>query len=130
MISDLLDQNRSAFYGTSASLAGSLLGFVIAAFAIALGSLDSARLLILRRSGHVKTLVRTFTAATIALGLATVLSMIGLLGDRDRTPRLLLFYLVVLALLVSASTLARTVWALQAIVRITTARSKARRGDE
>lgn len=129
-ISDLLDDNRGAFYGTSAALAGSLLGFVIAAFAITLGALDSARLALFRRSEHVRTLVRTFTAATIALGLATVLSMVGLLVDREKSQRPVAFYLVVVALLISASTLARSFWALHAVVRITTARSTARAGDE
>ena len=128
-VSAALDQNRGAFYGTVASLAGSLLGFTIAALAIALGALDSRRLVPLRRSHLVPTLINTFTAATVCLGLTTLVALVGLLVDRDGTPRPIVFYGVVLGLLTSGVTLARSVWALQALVRITTAPSKARPGD-
>ncbi len=124
-----LDQNRAAFYGAVASVAGSLLGFAIAALAIALAALDSRRLQGLRQSGLVGALVDVFTAATLWLGGTTALAVVALLADRDAAPRPPLFYLVVIGLFASGAVLARSVWVLRQLIGITTAPSKARPGD-
>jgi F0F1-type ATP synthase assembly protein I len=129
VVSEALDQNRGAFYGTVAAVAGSLLGFAIAALAIAMGALDSRRLTALRASKHVTTLINTFTAATICLGITTVGALICLLADRDATPRPAMFYALLLGIIASGLTLARSVWALHALVQISSGPSKARSGD-
>ena len=67
LLAAALDQNRGAFYGAVASVAGSLLGFAIAALAIALAALDHRRLAGLRRSELVPHLTHVFTAATVWL---------------------------------------------------------------
>lgn len=125
-----LQGHRSDFYGAAAQLAGSLLGFAIAAFAIAIAPLGSVRLRSFRSSGQVKTLVRVFTAATIALGAATVVCLAGLILDDDAQPKPWILYASLLFLLLSLTTLARCVWALHSIVSIVSGDSKARTGEE
>ena len=123
-----LTASRSTLYSTTTTLAGSLLGFVIAAFAISVSSFGSRRLKPVEE--HFEALVSVFTAATVYLGGATVLSLLALFADRDGAPLPWLFYAVFLCLLLSISTLARCVWVLHNVVSIVGARSKARSGDE
>ena len=125
-----LKGHRSDFYGAAAQLSGSLLGFAIAAFAIAIAPLGSVRLRSFRSSGQVTTLVRVFTAATAALGVATVVCLVGLVLDDDGQPAPWVFYAALLFLLLALSTLARCVWALHSIVTIVSGHSKARTGEE
>jgi hypothetical protein len=122
-----LTATRSTLYSTTATLTGSLLGFVIAAFAISVSSFGSARLKPVAE--HVEALVTTFTAATVYLGAATVFSLLALILDRDGAPLPWLFYAVVFWLLLSISTLTRCVWVLYNVVSIIGAPSKARSGD-
>lgn len=123
-----LDGNRPAIYGTTASLTGSLLGFVLAAFAIAVASLGSRRLQLI--GDRVGQLISTFTAATIVLGLATIACLVALFLDRDLASNAVPFYAVVLLLMLSTSTVARCVWALHNVVLIVGSPSKARSGRE
>jgi hypothetical protein len=123
-----LKESRSTIYSTSAQLTGSLLGFVIAAFAISVSSLGSRRLKPVEK--HIEALVSVFTAATIYLGAATVFSLLALFLDRDVAPVSWLSYAVVLCLLLSISTLTRCVWVLHNVVSIVGAPSKSRSGGE
>jgi drug/metabolite transporter (DMT)-like permease len=129
-VDEALRGHRSDFYGAAAQLVGSLLGFAIAAFAIAIAPLGSVRLRSFRSSGQVTTLVRVFTAATAALGVSTVVCLAGLILDDDAQPKPWIFYAALLFLLLSMTTLARCVWALHSIVSIVSGDSKARTGEE
>lgn len=119
---------RSTLYSTTATLTGSLLGFVIAAFAISVSSFGSRRLKPVEE--HFEALVSVFTAATVYLGAATVFGLLALFVDRDVAPLPWLFYAVVLCLLLSISTLTRCVWVLHNVVSIVGAPSRARSGGE
>ena len=119
---------RETLYSTLAGLSGSLLGFVIAALAITVAAFRSDRLGLVRK--HVQTLVATFSAATLYLGVATLVSIAALLFDRDADPIPLFFYSVVLVLALSAVALARCVWILHNVVSIVSAPPKDRAGDQ
>jgi hypothetical protein len=129
-IAPLLQDNRAAIYSACASVAGSLLGFVIAALAIVLSSAGSRRLDPVRSADRLQTLFRVLTAATVVLGLATVVALTALLLDRDNLQRPLLAYLCFGTVLSSIVTLARTVWILESVVAIVAAPSKKRSGEE
>ena len=92
-VDNLLSGQRSAVYGTVASLDGALLGFIIATAAIVLSFAPSDRFALLRGSAHYKTLWRTFTSTIRFLGLATLLALAALLGDRDAGPNRLFMIL-------------------------------------
>jgi hypothetical protein len=128
IVADVLHGNRSAIYGTLASIAGSLLGFAITAMAIILGFVPLERMAVVKESTHYNDLWQTFTSAIRALALATIATLLGLVLDRDASPLRWLVYLCVFAILLSLLRLARCVWVLEKVIRLVTLPSKARSG--
>ena len=120
----LLRGNRAEVYGALASLWGSLLGFTLAAVAIALGLATGDRLAVVRDSRHYATLWRIFIAAMRALALATLAALAGLVADRDAAPVHALLCLAVAAALVAALRVARTIWVFERLIALVTAQSK------
>lgn len=116
----LLCGNRAALYGTTASISGSLLGFVITSTSIVLGFSASDRLAVVRESQHYPMLWRTFGATIRALAAATVVALLCLLFDRDSAPVLWLMVPLVFFVLLSVLRLARTIWALEHVVALVT----------
>ena len=82
-LTNVLQGNRDAVYGTLASIEGVLLGLVIASVTIVLGFANAPQFAIVRGSQHYATLWKVFTSAIRALGLATIATFIALLLDRD-----------------------------------------------
>lgn len=105
-------------YGTRASIFGSLLGFTITAASIVLGFSSSPRLRIIRESRHYTTLWKVFGATIRALGLATVLSLVALIFDRDDAPAHTVFYLALFGFFLSCLRIARAVWVLENIISL------------
>jgi hypothetical protein len=68
VICDLLRGNRSAIYGTLASIFGSLLGFVITAMSVILGFSMTERLAVVRNSKQYPVLWDVFLGTTRAHG--------------------------------------------------------------
>lgn len=129
-ISDLMKDNRSAIYGAVASVAGSLLGFLITSVSVVLGFSSSERLEILRQSRHYDTLSKTFIAGIRALGFATLAALTALVADKERSPHPLFLGLACYAAMLALARLLRCIWIFEIIVRIMTAPSKARVGSE
>ena len=123
----VLQNNRGALYGTLASIFGSLLGFAVTATSIVLGFSSSPSLRIVRESVHYPTLWRVFLATIRTLGFATVVSLVGLVFDRDDAPWHWVLYFVVLAFSLSCLRIARSVWVLERVIGLVT---KAQRGAE
>ena len=119
-IDRVLSENRGALYGTVASIFGSLLGFTITATSIVLGFSSSERLRIVRESKHYPTLWKVFGATIRALGLATIVSLVALIFDRDAAPNHYISYFLVFAFLLSCFRISRTVWLLEKIVGLIT----------
>lgn len=119
-VAALLSGNRSALYGTTASISGSLLGFVITATSIVLGFSASDRLAVIRESDQYPVLWRTFSATIRALAFATIMSLLCLLLDRDTAPFSILVIPLILAVLLSLLRIARTIWVLEHIILLVT----------
>ena len=130
VVANIIQGNRAAVYGALASIFGSLLGFAITAESIVLGLSSSERLEAIRESTHYATLWRVFISAIRALGLATALSLIALVLDRDNRPiwpcLLVTFFGTVLASL----RLLRCIWVLENVVALVSVPSKERKGGE
>jgi hypothetical protein len=120
LIDHILGGQRSAVYGTVATLDGALLGFVIATTAIVLGFAQSDQFNLLRNSAHYRTLWRTFTSTIRSLGLATAIAIAALLVDRDGHPNSLLMVLCAGTTVLAALRVARAVWALEGTIRVVT----------
>ena len=118
--SALLGGNRAALYGTTASISGSLLGFVITATSIVLGFSASDRLAVVRESQQYPMLWKTFSASIRALAAATIVALLCLLLDRDSAPHPWLIVALVFSVLLSVLRLARTIWALEHIIALVT----------
>ena len=121
-VSALLLGNRSAFYGTLASIAGSLLGFVITAVSILLAFDSAPSLKLLRDSNHYATLWSTYKSGIRAMALATVVSVAALVLDRDDSPSRVSLYLVVASTFFAIARLTRCLWILEKVIDIVTRR--------
>jgi hypothetical protein len=113
-----LQHSHATVYGALLSLFGSLLGFVIAAIAIALPFASDKRLVIIRESAQNITLWKLFFSGTRALAFATLVALIALIFDRDEKPRPFLIPIVFYAVALASVRLFRVVWALEWIVEI------------
>jgi hypothetical protein len=118
LVNDLIGGQRSAVYGTLATLDGALLGFVIATTAIVLAFAPSDRFEILRNSAHYQTLWRIFTSTMRVLGLATAVALVALLVDRDGRTNSLLMVLCAGTSLLAALRVWRSVWALEGTIKV------------
>ena len=116
----VLSGNRAALYGTTASISGSLLGFVITATSIVLGFSASDRLAVVRESAEYPTLWKTFSATIKALALSTIVALLCLLFDRDSAPVPWLVIPLVFAVLLSLLRISRTIWVLENIIALLT----------
>lgn len=116
----LLQGNRATFYGTTASILGSLLGFVITATSIVLGFSTSDRLVVVRESAAYPMLWNTFSDTIRTLAFATIVSLACLLFDRDSAPTSWLAIPLVFSLLLSLFRMRRTIWVLEQIIALVT----------
>ncbi|HEV8264491.1 MAG TPA: hypothetical protein VGQ06_06040 [Gemmatimonadales bacterium] len=130
IVTDVLHGQRSAIYGTLASIFGSLLGFAITAVAIVLGFVPLERMSVVRESVYYDDLWRVFTSAIRVLALATVTTLVGLVLDRDASPALPLVYVCVYATILSLLRLLRCVWILEKVIHLVTRPPRARSGAD
>jgi hypothetical protein len=119
-VNAILIDNRSAVYGTMASIFGSLLGFVITATSIVLGFSVSDKLTVLRSSTEYPKLWKTFSSTIWALGVTALVSLVCLLLDKDKHPFPVLTLILVFFTLISLVRIARTIWALEHIIILVT----------
>ncbi|MFA5861779.1 MAG: hypothetical protein WDA16_08795 [Candidatus Thermoplasmatota archaeon] len=125
-----LDGNRAAVYGAVASIAGSLLGFVITSISIVIGFSQSDRLAVVRESSHYPTLWRILTSTTTILAASTLLALSALVVDRDPGGTFkILTYVLLAALVVAALRIWRTIWVLKSIIGVVTAERARRPGE-
>ena len=114
----LMQDNRAIIYGTTATIAGALLGFSIAAASIVLGFSSNERLELVRGSAHYSTLWRTFFQTIWWLGGLTVIALVCLIWDKDSDP--VSWFVIPFFLFFSLSVVrvARIIWILQRLVEI------------
>ena len=118
IIMSLLDQNRSVLYGTIASISGALLGFVITGISILFAMKESPALLLLKTSSHYKTVFIVFLSACRYLAINTVVSLFGLLIDKDSSPHIWFFFIVLWVSLISVFRLMRCIWVLEQMIKL------------
>lgn len=129
-VNALLKGYRPSIYGTAASVLGSLLGFIITAASIVFAVSGSDRLSVVRDSAQYPTLWRVFSAAIHALGLATAVSFVALIFDRDEKPLSWLLILAVFCAALACLRIARVIWALENVIWLITAPSRASHGRQ
>lgn len=111
----LLGDDRATLYGTIAAVAGSLLGFVLAAATIILTVAGSARLKRVTESDQYGGLWSRFLAATKGLGLVTVAALAALLFDRKESPQPAFTYGLLLLSLMASLQIASCIWILEKV---------------
>jgi hypothetical protein len=116
---EFLKGGRGNLYGTLASVAGSLFGFVMAAMSIVIPAVAHPRMRLVRESGQIETLWRVFRQAITWLGLTTALALVAMVVDRDDSPSRLLVIACMLGATVSFARSWRVAWALVHVVRVT-----------
>jgi hypothetical protein len=109
---------RATFYGTLASIFGSLLGFTITGGAAAFGSIESERFTLIRESSAFPKFWKVFYAAGRATAFATLSSLVALLLDRDTHPISWPLYLAIFSSLLGFARVARSAWLLYFVVKI------------
>ena len=110
--------NRGNLYRTIASIAGTLLGFSLAAVSLILSFSSSPRLALLQGSSHYPVLWKTFIQATKCLGALTITSLICLAVDKDNYPIVWLVVPLCLFLGLSTVRLIRVIWILEEFFNI------------
>jgi len=120
-LTPLVNGSRAAIYGTLATLAGSLLGFVIATQSIALGFIAAPRFKVLQNSEAYRQLWDVFVSAIRVLGWTTLGWLVALFFDRENSPKPLIFELCLGISFLALLRLIRCVWVLENLVRILTA---------
>ena len=122
----LISDNRVNVYGTTAGIAGTLLGFSITVASLVLNFASSQRLAVVRRSRHYPKLWKTFFQTIRFLGGLTVIALICLIWDKDEAPNTWLIVPFCLFLSLSIVRLIRVVWILEQIIGIVSSPSPAR----
>ena len=110
-VQESIEGNRATVYGATAGVAGSLLGFTITLIPLlhALLSLDGLK--VVRESRHAPDLFAAMMHAVVALGIVCGTALLAMLFDRDRDPRILLQYAMLVLVAVA-------VWKLVSAVRL------------
>ncbi len=117
-VQEFMHGNRVNIYRTTASIAGTLLGFSITGASLALSYSSSPRLVLLRNSAHYPTLWKSFVQATRFLGTLTITALAGLVWDRENAQVVWLFIPLCLFFGLSVVRLIRVIWILEQIIKI------------
>ena len=119
-VDHILQDNRSAVYGTLATIFGSLLGFVITVLSIIIGYSTNAKFEFLKKTKHYKTLWAVLMKTIWALSLATGYMIIGLVFDRDNSTHDVILCLSIYPLALVFFRLKRCIWVLEKVIEIIT----------
>ena len=116
----ILQDNRTAVYGTLAGISGSLLGFVITALSIIIGYSTNAKFDFLKKTAHYKTLWAVLMKTIWALSLATGYMIIGLVFDRDNSTHDIILCFSIYPLALVFFRLKRCIWVIEKVIEIIT----------
>ena len=118
VVNDLISGNRANIYRTSATIAGTLLGFSITVASLVLNFASSPRLALVRRSRHYPKLWKTFFQTIRCLGGLTIIALVCLTWDKENEPLTWLIIPLLLFLSLSIVRLVRVIWILEQIIGI------------
>jgi hypothetical protein len=114
----LLHSSRGTIYGTIASLAGALLGFLITTLTIVHAFVRDDAFSRLRASDQYPVLWRVFRWTIRGLALTAAAALVALLVDVDHAPMWGAFYLVVTLGLMTSALLMRSIWILERLLSV------------
>lgn len=115
---DLVKNNRSAIYTLIASISGSLLGFTFTGIAILLALADNQKLGILTQSKHYSKIYKVYISTIKILAITTILSLVSLIYDHEGSPKCIMLYLNLWAVILVCFRLLRCLWILEKIILI------------
>src|SRR5262249_20667310 len=113
----VISGNRQAIYGSIASVAGSLLGFVITAVSVVLALAQERQMRVLRDSGRIHDVFDINFQAITWLGAATVWAFVGLVADTDKNPAFWATYVMMWLSILVFFRVIRCIWILKVITR-------------
>ena len=115
---DNSDAGRRSLYTTIATIAGSLMGFVIVAITIALALPDSPGMRLLTTSPHYGEIYDTFLSTICYLGLATGASVVPLVLSLQAPALTYYGYSVLFLVMICVFRLGRCVWILNQLLEV------------
>ena len=125
VVGELVKGNRANVYRTTATIAGSMLGFSITSTSVIVAVSSREGLRTVRESGQYQTLWKTLLQTVWGFAGLTVVSIVCLVFDKDvaRMPEVvaLVSFLVIVFLFFlcfSVARLIRTIWILDRVARI------------
>ncbi len=118
LIESCLLNVRKELYTAVAAVFGSLLGYSITAVSIVIGYAANEKFQLIKDSKHYMDLWNIFTSSMKVFALTTLLSLIGLLVDRDNSPNILIFYILFFLVILSLFRISRSIWVLDKIIKI------------
>lgn len=118
LLSKLLYGVRTSLYGTIAAVAGALLGFVITGLSVLMTANSTEPLERLQRSRHYITIFKIFFSTSKFLGVLLLVSLIGLVFDKDVNPILSLTIVTLWAIIIVIFRILRCLWVLEKIVEL------------
>lgn len=123
-IEDRLDSLRPALYTGIASIAGSLLGFVLALLVVGQTLMGLDALKVIRDSSHSRTVYETIVQAAVALGVLTLVAITGIFVDIDRDPHISVPYAVVALVALASARMVRAFHMVWKLIEISIKASK------
>jgi hypothetical protein len=118
VINDVLNGNRSNIYAALVSIFGSLFGFVMTTMSIITTWTGRDKMEELRRKSLYPQLWLTFHSTIIFIALATLVSIIALIFDRDGSPKSWIWHFLLFLVLISCMRIYRCVWILEQLIEM------------
>lgn len=117
-VAEILNGSRATVYSTLASIAGSMLGFVLTAVSIIMVFTGLPRFKMLRESAQHHHVFQVFFCSIYALAVGTIVALIGLVFDTDAYPRPVVSVLALMAFAVNLMWVYRCIWILHQMAAI------------
>lgn len=116
-IREWISANKREIYPLVATIAGTLLGFVITGVSIIIAFSGSEKLALLRKSPHFKTMFTIYFSTMKLLAITTIIAVSGIVVDDKWAIRI--FYLMLWSVIISSFGIWRCFWVLENIAKIT-----------
>ncbi|WP_406657526.1 hypothetical protein V7O62_02930 [Methanolobus sp. ZRKC2] len=110
-----LEVNKNNVYSLLASIAGTLLGFVITGVSVIIAFSESEKLKMLKKSKHYRTIFVVYFSTIKYLALTTAISIIWIFTN---FLIVVSFYLLTWSAIISSLRIGRCIWILEEIVEI------------
>lgn len=117
VLNDMILGNKDNIYIVIATIAGTLLGFIITSISIIIAFLDSKKLDLIRDTDHVNDLFNIFFSAIKFLAVTTLIAIFGLISSYWTT---IVFYILLFVVIISILLIWACIWALEIIIEALT----------